>query len=427
MSEVETLDREISEIKTAIAADVKAASEIRESAQRNSDGTLEVDEETGAKYGQLIDGIKSKRVEMDGMTELKSAGEYLSAPARSSFAVEEHASGLAEVKSIGARFLDSPEYKAMVDAKATKMDQPFEISGDILERKDVYSSLPTGTPASFGTVQRDPMVERAKRGVRVRDLFPAQATTAAVIEYFRVSGFTSSAQPVAERDGSAFALKPQSTITFSGQQATVRTIAHWEAAHRNVLADEPQLQGIIESELLYGLRLEEDDQILNGDGTGENLEGVLQVSGINTITQGAGDSPATDNKADVIRRAMTTNELAYYPSTGVVLHPRDWEDVELQKSADDGHYLFVSAPGLQLQGPRIWGVSVVTTPAIAEGTALVGAFGLGAQLYDREQSTIRVTDSHSDFFIRNAVVVLAEQRLALATKRPEAFTAVTFS
>jgi HK97 family phage major capsid protein len=69
---------------------------------------------------------------------------------------------------------------------------------------------------------------------------------------------------------------------------------------------------------------------------------------------------------------------------------------------------------------------IVDTPAMEEGTALVGAFGTGAQLYDREEASIRISEQHSDFFVRNAIVILAEQRLALAVKRPEAFVKVDF-
>ena len=57
------------------------------------------------------------------------------------------------------------------------------------------------------------------------------------------------AGPVAERDSGAFALKPQSSLIFEGHQSPVRTLAHWEAAHRNVLADEPQLRSIIDNEI----------------------------------------------------------------------------------------------------------------------------------------------------------------------------------
>jgi HK97 family phage major capsid protein len=202
-------------------------------------------------------------------------------------------------------------------------------------------------------------------------------------------------------------------------------LAHWEAAHRNVLADEPQLRSIIDNELMYGLRLLEDSQILNGDGTGENLQGVLQTSGIQEYAWSDGAHlPVPDNKADAIRRAATLSFLSYYEPTGVVLHPNDWEDMELAKD-DQGQYLV--AVSVALGGEqRIWRMPVIDTPAIAEGTALVGAFGTGAQLYDREQASIRISEQHADFFVRNAIVVLAEQRLALAVKRPEAFVKVDF-
>ena len=154
------------------------------------------------------------------------------------------------------------------------------------KRQDVYSSLPSGTPAAFGTVQRDPIVMPPQRTKRVRDLFPTRTTNAAVIEYFRMSGFTNNAAAVGERSGSpaAFTAKPQSTLAFVGEQAPVRTLAHWEAAHRNVLADEPQLRSIIDNELLYGLRLQEDAQIISGAGTGENLTGITVASGIQTYS-----------------------------------------------------------------------------------------------------------------------------------------------
>jgi HK97 family phage major capsid protein len=280
------------------------------------------------------------------------------------------------------------------------------------------------------------MVMSPQRVKRVRDLFPSRTTTAAVIEYFRMLGFTATgggtnnAGTVAERNGgnTAFAAKPQSSMVFEGHQAPVRTIAHWEAAHRNVLADEPQLRSIIDNELMYGLRLQEDAQILNGDGTGENLTGVLNTTGIQEYAWSDGAYSATpgmsDTKADAIRRAATLSFLAYYEPSGVVLHPNDWEDIELTK---DGNGQYLVAVSVAMGGePKVWRLPVVETPAIPEGTALVGAFGTGAQLYDREQASIRISEQHSDFFVRNAIVVLAEQRLALAVKRPESFVKVDF-
>jgi HK97 family phage major capsid protein len=105
------------------------------------------------------------------------------------------------------------------------------------------------------------------------------------------------------------------------------------------------------------------------------------------------------------------------------MHPSDWEAVELLKDTT-GAYIVAVAVALGGE-QRIWRLPVVDTPAITQGTALVGAFGLGAQLYDRMQGSVRIAEQHSDFFLRNAIVVLAEERLALATKRPEAFVKVT--
>ena len=333
-------------------------------------------------------------------------------------------------KSLGEAFLDSPEFKSLMQSGSANMPAPYKSSSEVYSQKDLYSALPTGTPGSFGTIQRDAIVVPPMRTKRVRDLFPTRTTTAAVIEYFRMTGFVNNAAAVSERSGTPanFTAKPQSSFTFVGEQAPVRTLAHWEAAHRNVLADEPQLRSIIDNELMYGLRLQEDSQILNGNGTGENLTGVLQTSGIQTYdwSDGAYSSVAglSDTKADAIRRAATLSFLAYYEPTGVVLHPNDWEDIELTK---DGNGAYVVAVSVAMGGEqKLWRIPVVDTPAIAEGTALVGAFGTGAQLYDREQASIRISEQHADFFVRNAIVILAEQRLALAVKRPEAFVKVTF-
>jgi HK97 family phage major capsid protein len=106
------------------------------------------------------------------------------------------------------------------------------------------------------------------------------------------------------------------------------------------------------------------------------------------------------------------------------MHPNDWEDIELTKDSN-GQYLVAVSVAMGGE-PKLWRIPIVETPAIPEGTALVGAFGTGAQLYDREQASIRISEQHADFFVRNAIVVLAEQRLALAVKRPEAFVKVSF-
>lgn len=423
----------LSELQSALRAKMADNKAIADSF-KVEDGTVHVSTEQKTAFDKNMRDIKEIKSLIEGLEGMRDV-ESWGSEAQSSVAASA-AAGAAlprtQFKSVGEEFINSVEFKSLQGGRnGANMSAPF-VTNAVLTAggynvKDVYSGLPSGTPASFGSIQRDPIVVPPMRTKRVRDLFPVRTTTAAVIEYFRMTGFTNNAATVAERNGgnTAFGAKPQSSFTFVGEQAPVRTIAHWEAAHRNVLADEPQLRSIIDNELMYGLRLQEDAQILSGDGTGENLTGVLSTSGIQTYAWSDGaTSPVPDTKADAIRRAATLSFLAYYEPTGVVLHPNDWEDIELAKDSN-GQYLVAVSVALGGE-PKLWRIPVVETPAIPEGTALVGAFGTGAQLYDREQASIRISEQHSDFFVRNAIVVLAEQRLALAVKRPEAFVSVSF-
>jgi HK97 family phage major capsid protein len=397
------------------------------------DGTVVVSAEQKTAFDKNMSDIREIKGLVESLESMRDADKWASEPQdsvaqASAYATSELQNAVQQVRSktIGESFLASAEFKSLLASGSANMPAPYK-SGDY-SVKDLYSALPTGTPGSFGTIQRDAMVIPPMRTKRVRDLFPSRTTTAAIIEYFRMTGFTNNAAAVSERSGDAFGAKPQSSFTFVGQQAPVRTLAHWEAAHRNVLADEPQLRSIIDNELMYGLRLQEDAQILNGSGTGENLTGILNTSGVQTYDWSAGTYSAvdgqTDTKADAIRRAATLSFLAYYEPSGIVLNPNDWEDIELSK---DGNGAYVVAVSVAMGGEqRLWRIPVVDTPAIAEGTALIGAFGTGAQIYDRESPSIRVSEQHADFFVRNAIVILAEQRLALAVKRPESFVKVSF-
>ncbi len=416
----------LNELKSALDSKMSEQQQIADSMQFE-DNTLIADDEKKSAFQNNMTQIREIKGLIEDMTALRdvsawsSEAEYKSVAAEVAAGVE---SEVARNRSVGDAFLNSEEFKSLQGGKAgVNMSAPFQAKS--LHTKDIYSGLPTGNPDAFGAVERDGIVPIAQRRSRVRDLFPARTTNAAVIEYFRQSGFTNAASVVPEYSNSAFGAKPQSGMTFVGEQAPVRTIAHWEAAHRNVLADEPQLRSIIDNELLYGLRLTEDNQILSGAGTGEDLTGILNTTGIQTYSWSSGaTTPVADTKADALRRAATLAYLAYYEPTGMIVHPSDWEDIELTKNSQGTYLLAMSVAGGAES--RVWRIPVIDTPAISEGTALVGAFGTGAQLYDREAASIRISEQHSDFFVRNAIVVLAEERLALAVKRPEAFVKVSF-
>jgi HK97 family phage major capsid protein len=401
-----------------------------------------VDQRHGDAFRENLEEMRELKEQIDMLHEAKGMNEEL--PGAKSFASLAQSadylqrSGMllpqgSDAKTIGQMFTLSTEFAELKESGSAEMRKPWTVNGipdfaacvkwqDLGEVKDVYTSLPGGDiQHGFAPMQRDDIVIPAMRRARVRDLFQVQRTTAAVIEFFRLTGFieANAASVVPERVGNEFGLKPHTELDFIGVQTQTVTLAHWEAAHRNVLDDVPGLQGIIDTELLYGLRLVEDAQILYGLPTGDpaGTGGIMGDTGLQTYARPG--SNTTDTKADDVRRAATKAILSYYEPTGVVVHPSDWEDIELIKD-DNGQYI-VSVSVAEGGRQRLWRMPLVDTPAMNEGEFLLGAFGIGATLYDRQDANIRVSEHHQDFFLRNAIVILAEERLGLAVKRPESF------
>lgn len=273
----------------------------------------------------------------------------------------------------------------------------------------------TSAPASAGVLvepQRQPgIIATPDRRMTVRDLLTPGTTASNSIEYVRESGFTNNAATVDENPA---APKPESDITFELINTPVRTIAHWVRGSRQILADAPQLQSYIDGRLRYGLAYIEELQLLKGDGTGTNLEGIITVASAYT----APFTPAGETMIDRLRLAMLQAVLAEYPATGHVLNPVDWARIELTK---DGEGRYIVGNPQNGTTPTLWRLPVVETQAIDQDKFLTGAFRLGAQILDREEASVEVSTEDRDNFVKNMVTILAEERLALAIYRPEAF------
>ncbi len=304
----------------------------------------------------------------------------------------------------------------------------------VVERKDIYTAAGGNyTVPAWGQTTQEGLIVPAYRTQRVRDLFPVTSTNSSTITFIRRTGYVNNARVVLERtaaDGSAptglstdvFGLKPPSNLVFETDQEAVKVIAHTIDVSKTVLDDEPRLRATIDGEMLYGLRLTEDAEILYGDGSGTHLRGIMNTAGLQFYNGNTG--PAGDYMADQIRRALTLVMLAYYESTGVVMHPFDWEATELEKD-DQGRYVLVTNVTVGAE-QRIWKNPVVATPAMQQGQFLCGAFGLGAHLWDREAANIDISTETRDLFDRNAIAIRAEQRLAVTVERPESLVKGTF-
>jgi HK97 family phage major capsid protein len=293
-----------------------------------------------------------------------------------------------------------------------------------MERKNITSAVATvGSGASATTSmvvpQREPIVSLPLRRMVVRDLITPGTTISSNIEYPVETGTvppTIGATVVSES-----ALKPQSDLTFNLKSSPVRTIAWIMKASRQILEDAPMLQSYIDGRLRYGLEYVEEVELLNGDGTGQHLLGLVPQA----TAYVAAFTPTLVQQIDVLRlAALQAAAVSLFPSTGYVLHPTDWAKIETLKDTL-GRYI-VGDPTGRLQ-PTLWGLPVVETIAMTVNNFLSGAFRMGAQIFDRMAIEVLISTEDSDNFQRNMITIRGEERLALACYRPSAFITGTLS
>jgi HK97 family phage major capsid protein len=308
---------------------------------------------------------------------------------------------------------------------------------DGLTPTEIRALISSGTPsASFLFPQVLPTIYRGiEPPLVMRDVLLNFTTTSDSITVLQESGFTNAAVEVAEAtvvggSGVTGGVKPESALTFTETSFPVQWIAHWIPITRQLLEDLAFMRGYIDQRLLTGLARREDNQILNGTGVAPNLTGLLQTSGIQTLdnTYFSGlpvKNAGTDNEnLNRLRRAKTKVMVTGQATpTFIVLNPTDLEVIDTITDANREYLL----GGPTTPGQRtLWGLRVVESQNIAAGTSLVGD-GTMAAVVDRSQGKIYTADQHSDFFVRNIFVILAEERLALPVFRPTAFAKVTLA
>ena len=346
---------------------------------------------------------------LTGMNEAKSRMDELEQK------LEARGNGIqAERKSLGQLATEGreAEIKALADRRGSVR----------LDTKAIISSLTTDANGSAGDLivpDRGPLVPGVQRRMTVRDLLMQGRTSSNAIQYPKETGFTNSADTHTETGGTA---KPQSEIKFDIETSSVTTIAHWVLATRQILDDVPMLQSYIDGRLRYGLAYAEEQQLLNGAGTGTDLNGI--VTQATAFASAVAVNTELDTKVDVIRVAMLQAALAEFPASGIVLNPVDWAEIELTKTTD-GAYLFANPQNTA--EPRLWGLPVVATQSMTSGDFLVGAFNMAAQIFDRADASVEVSTEDDQNFRKNLVTILAEERLALAVYRPEAFITGDFA
>jgi len=290
---------------------------------------------------------------------------------------------------------------------------------DLMEVKTTVtlSGLGAGT-AGVVEIERMPgIVPEARRKLTIRDMLSSRPTTAGLIYYVKVNQPPNIASPVAET-----LQKPEAGVTFTTATAAVKTIASWIPASRQALDDFTELEGFLRSAMPYYVNREEERQLLSGDNTGENLNGLItQATPFNASLLGS-----SFTRIDQLGAAIEQIEIAdEIEPTFVALNPRDWWNIRRTKDTL-GRYILGDP---QTQGnPTIWDLITVPTNGVVSGTFLVGSGqSAAAEIRDRMEMQVEISTEHSDFFTKNLVAIRAEKRLALVVLRPGSFVSGAFN
>ena len=323
----------------------------------------------------------------------KSLGEHF---------VKHTGTRLKEIKGLAGASAAAPEYKAATDPQTV------------------------GAWAAPLLTQVDRTIVQAPRQrLVIADLLGSGTLDGNAISYFVENGPVEGAFTTVAENGA----KPQLHVPDpSPVTDALSKIAGWVRFTDEMMEDLSFLVSEINTRLLYELARVEEGQLLNGDGAGSNLTGLLNRSGVQTHGRAAGVSVA-----DVVFQAITKVQTgAALDADGLVINPIDYQELRLAKDGNGqyfggGYFAGQYGQGGIMEQPPVWGLRTVVSPAVPAGTALVGAFAQAATVYRKGGVRVQSTNSHEDDFTHNRVIVRAEERLALAVRKPAGLVEVNLA
>lgn len=318
--------------------------------------------------------------------------------------------------SLGDIFTQNPQVKQYLDQFKGRhvpnqlgINTPrVELNASLKElgQKALITGLSDTSAGAFVRTQYMSDIALPYRELSLRDVVTVGRVNSDAIEYARAVSVDNQAATVAEATATAGSsgVKPESDMVFEKVTATVRTIAHWMAVSNQALSDADVIRTYINNFLIQGLEEEVEDQLMTD---------LAALTGISTEAYDTSLLKTT-------RKAITTARENHARPTGWLMSLTDWESFDLLADGETRYYF----GGPQVLGnPRLWGYPVIASEAVATGYAYTGDLKT-IVIWEREQASISMTNSHSDFFIRNLVAILAELRVAFGFLRPAAIVKV---
>ena len=386
--------------------------------------------EEGGKYSaeqkNAINGLNTE------LAELVDEANNTKAKAKNEKAMEEAVYAAEEAdntpKTIGESFINTDAYKGYQEAGVKGLDSTVKFSP-----MGYKATLGAGLSQNFPPeVLRQPgILESALRDPdAVIGLFDQIETDQNSFAYMEETTFTNAAAEQAEEATTA-----EATLDFTEKTASIRKIGVFLPVTEELLADVNGIQGYVNSRLGTMIKLRLDGQIMDGDGSAPNLDGLLNTSGINSFQYGS-YSGELGRLGQIYQAITEIRKDAFVEPDAIIMHPSDWYDIitsvtdvaTTTSGAAAKNPLFVVAGGFgDGVAPRLWGLPVVTSSAVNAGTQMVGKFGGGeaAHLVMRQGLDLAVSDSHSDFFLKGKLAIRATMRVGLVVYRPTAFCKLT--
>lgn len=365
-------------------------------------------EKTMAASGTVSEGLKADLNAMAGDYESLKAEQTKMSDAMAALAAKGvTAQQEAVAQTMGQEFTKSASFDAFKTGQSNKARFDFQ-----------NNTIVSGNDNSIVPLQTLPgIVAGAFRSLTLLDIIPVGTASGNTVHYTRELLSTQNAAETAEG-----AQKPESVLTFEGVDTPVRTIAHFIKVSKQVLDDAPALQSYIDTRLAHGARNRLEAQILNGDGTGMNLSGILAAGNHTNVVAQAGDTGF-----DYANRLKYGVAAADYNADAVVVNPADWGNLERLKDAD-GRYIGRDALGYLQNGlvPTIWGLPVVASNNVPVGKMI--CFATDAMMYwQREGVAVEMFEQDGDNVQKNLLTIRAEMRGAFSVFRPAAVNAGTIA
>lgn len=284
----------------------------------------------------------------------------------------------------------------------------------------INNAITTATGSAGGLIYNEEdrtFVEMPRRRLLIRDLLTQGKVSSDLVKYRKQVLRTNSAAMVAEQG-----IYPISEFGWDKATAQVKKVGHVTNISEEAMADADQLETEVDNEMRYGLDLEEERQILAGDGLGENLDGLLTEAPAFVAAVGLPNSTHIDR----LRLAMLQVTLQDYMATAMVLSPVDWAHIEMLKvGSADNRYVYGNPQSGT--GPMLWGKNVVESNTMTAGEWLVGDLALAATYYDRQETEVLISSENDTNFVEDMLTMKARKRVALAIKRTLAMVTGDFT